>query len=428
MAFMDDVLGARISSIEKGMPPGEAICLADVGSQGWSILAEDTSFPIALIRDTALSNNASWMQRFAEQHGLWLYPHGKTTMAPQIFRLQVEHGCRGITAANTTHLDVYLRSGIESVFLANQVTGKQSLKRLALLCDEHPSAEIFLIVDSEANVRDISRLMGPQFARGQLKVLVEFGAVGGRTGVRTAEEAIALAKLMKDLNIPAAGLEAFEGIFNMRDPARAEESVRRLLGEMQGVYKRLQAQGLLAEGVGYLSAGGSWFYDLVAQYFSDMQLAESPRVILRSGCTITHDSGLCKRAYESMLERGLLSEGDHLKPALEVWAQVQSQPEPGLAFANAGKRDLSHDVDLPVPILWYRPGKHSAPEALTGQVQVTGLNDQHAYLRFEEGIQLQVGDLLGFGISHPCTTFDKWKYLFSVDDSYSITGAIKTFF
>ena len=60
--------------------------------------------------------------------------------------------------------------------------------------------------------------------------------------------------------------------------------------------------------------------------------------------------------------------------------------------------------------------------------RVTGLNDQHAYLELPAASPLKVGDLVGFGISHPCTTFDKWQLIYVVDDDYRIVDAIRTFF
>jgi len=41
---------------------------------------------------------------------------------------------------------------------------------------------------------------------------------------------------------------------------------------------------------------------------------------------------------------------------------------------------------------------------------------------------LQVGDLVSFGVSHPCLTFDKWQHLYVVDDNYNVISAIRTFF
>jgi D-serine dehydratase len=317
---------------------------------------------------------------------------------------------------------------VSSVFIANQVTGRQALQRLAGLCEQYPQAEFFLIVDSESNAREIAESLAGPVAAGQLIPLIEIGAPGGRTGLRTAGDAGRLARLMKELEIPARGIEAFEGIFNMDEPGRAVEQVHAMLSEIQRAYIEICESGDFADGPCYLSAGGSSFYDLVAHYFQQLQGAPGPRIIVRAGCYISHDSGVCKRAYADLLQRGLIDPGDHLHPALEVWAQVQSQPEPGRAFATAGKRDLSYDIELPVVQWWFRPGMHDVPQAIDKEIEVTALSDQHSHLSLAEGFDLQIGDLLGMGISHPCTTFDKWKYLFTISDDYTVTGAIKTFF
>ncbi len=120
--------------------------------------------------------------------------------------------------------------------------------------------------------------------------------------------------------------------------------------------------------------------------------------------------------------------GYPLQAALEVWAAVQSRPEPDLAFATLGKRDVSHDWDMPKPLKWLRPSAMNAPEPLPEGHSVVRLNDQHAYLKIPTQSPLRVGDLVGFGISHVCTTFDKWRCLLVVDDSYRVTGAVRTFF
>jgi D-serine dehydratase len=95
-----------------------------------------------------------------------------------------------------------------------------------------------------------------------------------------------------------------------------------------------------------------------------------------------------------------------------------------------GKRDASFDLELPIAGKWYRPGRDGSPRVVPAQWTITAMNDQHAYLRFEgnEDDEPRVGDLVACGISHPCTTFDKWRALFTVDDDYRVTGAIRTFF
>jgi D-serine dehydratase len=91
-----------------------------------------------------------------------------------------------------------------------------------------------------------------------------------------------------------------------------------------------------------------------------------------------------------------------------------------------GKRDVSYDMELPVPVAWHRKGM-AAPEPLDGH-SVLGLNDQHAKVARPTGSPLQVGDLICFGISHPCTTFDKWRLIPVVDDDYQVVGAVRTEF
>ncbi len=150
-----------------------------------------------------------------------------------------------------------------------------------------------------------------------------------------------------------------------------------------------------------VTAGGSTYFDVVADV-----LAGSWRTILRSGCYLTHDDGLYGRT--SPLR-------DALRPALSVWAQVVSRPEAELALLTMGRRDVAFDQDMPVPY------------GLPGSV-VTKLNDQHAYLTLGGDDRADVGDWFQFGISHPCTVFDKWQLIPVLDDDGRVVELVRTFF
>jgi len=152
--------------------------------------------------------------------------------------------------------------------------------------------------------------------------------------------------------------------------------------------------------------------------------------VIRSGCYLTHDNGWLPASLQRMRARSPLVARIRGAPqaAIEIWAYIQSRPEPHRAFATLGKRDVSFDIRMPEPILWYRPGLHSGPLPIQDGTSITGLNDQHAYLQLPIDSPLQVGDMIAVGISHPCTTFDKWRALLIVDDSYNVTGAISTYF
>ena len=113
------------------------------------------------------------------------------------------------------------------------------------------------------------------------------------------------------------------------------------------------------------------------------------------------------------------------RPALELWAQVVSRPEPELALLSAGRRDVGFDAGLPVPL---RVRRRDGEAAGLAGAEVTGLNDQHAYLRLDPDSALAPGDLVCLGISHPCTTLDKWRLITMLDDEDNVIGAVHTFF
>ncbi len=145
-------------------------------------------------------------------------------------------------------------------------------------------------------------------------------------------------------------------------------------------------------------------------------------VILRSGAYLTHDHGYYGTVSPASRARRR-GAAPALRPALELWAQVLSRPEPGLALLGAGRRDAGFDKGLPVPLRAVRGG---VPGPLSGAV--TELNDQHAYLRLDERTALAPGDLVCLGISHPCTTLDKWRVIPVVGDGGLVTDMVHAFF
>jgi len=85
-----------------------------------------------------------------------------------------------------------------------------------------------------------------------------------------------------------------------------------------------------------------------------------------------------------------------------------------------GKRDAPFDEGLPVPMEARRDGR-----ALDATMSVSKLNDHHTYL-VADG--LVPGDLIRFGISHPCTAFDKWRHLPVLDEEHRVVDILETYF
>ena len=425
--IVDEVIGSRTKGFPHDAPP---LPLREIGAQGWRLLDGDLPFPQAVIRDSALAHNHAWMRDFTQASGVLLAPHGKTTMAPQIFAQQLDAGAWGITVANVHQLALCARVGVRRVIMANQVLGAAAVKEVVRLLARHPDLEFYFLVDSLAQLLAIEAdLAGAPLPR-RLTALIELGVEGGRTGCRSTDEALGLAAAIETSDtVDLAGIECYEGLQLTGDSARDTAFVTGLMSTVRDVALACDRTGWFGGSSIILSAGGSAAFDIVARELP-AKLSKPVLTILRSGCYVTHDSGFYARMLENVRARSGVSwqERPGLRAALEVWAQVQSRPEPALAILTMGKRDASFDIDLPRAQWHFRRGRDTSPRAAADDWKITAMNDQHAYLRIRADADLAVGDLVGCGISHPCTTFDKWRMLFTVDDDYRVTGAIRTFF
>ena len=430
---LDTILAQTLDSATKGYPlSSPALPISAIGAQRWSVLAGDLPLPLAVIRDSALAHNHAWMRDFTASTGVLLAPHGKTTMAPQIFAQQLAAGAWGITVANVQQLGLCVRFGVRRVLMANQLLGAAEVGAVIRLHEANPDLEFHFLVDSLAQLASIEQIAASQKMSRKLTALVELGVPGGRTGARTFDEALAVARSVAASSAVAlSGLECYEGLQITGDSGRDEIVVAGLMQRVHDVALTCDREGLFAGAAIILTAGGSAAFDIVARDLP-MKLSKPVLTILRSGCYVTHDSGFYNRMLEGVKARSgaAWQSRPGLQPALEVWSRVQSCPEPGLAILTMGKRDASFDLDMPIPGKRYRPGTDAAPQPAPASWKIANMNDQHAYLRFpsDSGEAPQVGDLVGCGISHPCTTFDKWRALFTVDDAYRVTGAIRTFF
>jgi D-serine dehydratase len=432
MMNLDTILSETLDAATKGYPlSGPALPISAIGAQRWSVLAGDLPLPLAVIRDSALEHNHAWMRDFTAATGVLLAPHGKTTMAPQIFAQQLAAGAWGITVANVQQLGLCVRFGVRRVLMANQLLGTAEVGAVIRLQEAHPDLEFHFLVDSLAQLAAIENVAASQRMSRKLNALIELGVPGGRTGVRTSDEALTLARAVaRSKAVALSGLECYEGLQLTGDSGRDELVVAALMRRVHDVAITCDGEGLFAGPAIILTAGGSAAFDIVARDLP-MQLSKPVLTILRSGCYVTHDSGFYNRMLEGVKARSgaAWQSRPGLRPALEVWSRVQSCPEPGLAILTMGKRDASFDLEMPIASKRYRPGVYARPRTTPASWKIANMNDQHAYLRFSADDDApQVGDLVGCGISHPCTTFDKWRALFTVDDDYRVTGAIRTFF
>lgn len=381
-------------------------------------LLDGVSLPAAVIFDAALANNIAWMQRFADDHGAQLAPHGKTTMAPALFRRQLEAGAWGITLATAVQCAAAFEHGVTRLLMANQLIGTPNMAIVADLVER--GADYYCLVDSVANVEALNVFFG---RRGlALQVLVELGVPGGRCGVRDDAEMKSLVDAIAALPaLKLCGIEGYEGLIG---GAQAVDVIRGYGQRLVNTVRTLKGAGAFAELKPIVTAAGSQWFDLIAEAFNQADLRDFCTPILRSGCYVVHDHRSYRDAMAAVKARHPKLEGE-LQPALAVFAHVQSLPEPGLAVVALGKRDISVDPDLPIPLQLHRRGEPARP---LHNCSVRKVMDQHSMLVIPEHANLHVGDVISFGASHPCLTFDKWRQVLRVDDNLQVLEIMPTFF
>jgi len=359
------------------LPAGE-VTTRDFAAARHRLFDGSFTWPLLVVRESAVRANIATMAAYAQRYGFSFAPHAKTSMAPTLLDAQLAAGAWGLTVATASQALVLRRLGVPRVLIANEVLDPAALGWLA--AESAGGWEVCLQVDSVAGVEAVA-------AAGGLPVLVELGFPGGRTGCRTVSEVVAVARAAAAApGVSLLGVTGYEGA--LPDVEAVDAFLATLVESVRAI------EALLGEEV-LVSAGGSAWFDRVVKALEGQWLdGHRVRAVLRSGASVTHDDGFYRERTPFNREPG----DGTLAAALEIWAQVLSTPEPGLAIVGMGKRDAPFDEGLPMA------------EGLT----VTRMNDHHTYLT---GGSPAVGDLLRFGLSHPCTAFDKWRWIPVVEDT-----------
>ncbi|WP_210585553.1 amino acid deaminase [Streptomyces sp. GESEQ-35] len=409
----------RVDHRFKGLPPdADGLTVAELTAQRRNLFTDGFATPVLALSAERLEHNLALMETYTVRHGLVFAPHGKTSMAPQLFQRQVEHGAWGITLAVPHQVRVARAFGSRRIFLANELVDPAALRWIAAELAADGDFRFICYVDSVRGVELMDAAL--QGAGRPLDVVVELAAgEGARTGVRTETECAAVADAVAATRtLRLVGVAGYEGEVPQADPERVHAWLRRLVALAVDFDRAGRFKGLDEIVV---SAGGSAWFDAVADVFAEIPELGGPVLkLLRSGAYVSHDDG----HYRKLTPFTRVPEEGALEPAFRLWAQVVSRPSPDQAFANAGKRDAAYDLDLPFAQV-VRRGDTERPAA---GIEVTGLSDQHAWIRTAPEADLEVGDWLGMGLSHPCTSFDKWQLIPVAEADGTVVDYIRTFF
>ncbi|MEU3958730.1 alanine racemase [Streptomyces buecherae] len=414
----------RIDHRFKGLPPdADGSTVGALAAERRSLFTGGFTTPVLALSAESLAHNLALMETYAHRHQLAFAPHGKTSMAPRLFERQLAHGAWGITAALPSHVRVYRAFGVQRIFLANEVVDAASLRWLAGELTADPDFRLICYVDSVRGVELMDAALREAGAARPIDVVVELGAgPDARTGARSVAECELIADAVAEVGtLRLVGVAGYEGEVPRADDASVRAWLRQLTALLAAFDRAGRFGAEPAEIV--VSAGGSAWFDAVAEVFAELPPLSAPVLkLLRSGAYVSHDDG----HYRELTPFNRVPDEGALQSAFRLWAQVISRPNTEQAFLNAGKRDAAYDLHLPVPQV-VRDGRTGELRPADG-IALTGLSDQHGWLRTEPGTRLEVGDWVGLGLSHPCTSFDKWQLIPLVEADGTVTDLIRTFF
>ncbi|WP_249158848.1 alanine racemase [Bradyrhizobium jicamae] len=420
----------RLDATTRGIPLVDGIVAAEIGTAGWSPSRGDLALPVLTLDETAFAANRDLFLRWCAGAGVRIAPHAKTPMSPELARSLREAGAWGATVANLQQAAVLLAHGEKRLLLANEIGGKQAGRRLGALLSAYPGVEFHAFADSPAAVATLAEAAGHS-ARAELSVLVEIGT--GRGGARDGAAIDAIINAVANTEgVTFGGVATYEGAAATSDANETASAIARLMERTIDTFARVRAAAPGRPLI--ISAGGSAYFDVVTSALAPVAARDcNATVILRSGALFFADHGVYARAFAEIDRRGgLVIDGvrrsavESFRPSLTLWAEVLSRPEPGLAICGFGMRDASFDQGLPVALRVWRDGVEQSE--LAAGLTVTRLNDQHAFIALPAGSSLAVGDVIAFGISHPCTCLDRWRVLFGLGADGTVTRALTTHF
>ena len=146
--------------------------------------------PVLLVDLDVMEANLERMADYSRRHNLDLRPHIKTHRIPELAKMQVDLGARGITVAKLGEAEIMSEAGLDDLLLAYPLLGSSRARRLRAVLER---ARVAVSLDSEESIACVA-----QAADGEsIEVLVEIDLGSRRCGVATGPEAIRLARLIE---------------------------------------------------------------------------------------------------------------------------------------------------------------------------------------------------------------------------------------
>ena len=435
-SFLKELEETKINSTIKGIPFLKSKKVKKLKFEKLNILQENVQFPILSIDKKILINNIKIMNNFAKKNNAILAPHCKTFMSPQLIKHHFKETW-GVTISNNQQLSSIINLNIKNIIYGNLITNESNLIQYLNIIKKYKNiSNIYYCIDSLFGLNLLIKLIKQNNYKFKIRILIELGFKNGRCGIRNLKNFKEIVENLRKCpkNIIVNGLFFYEGAIKEKKIITISKKIKNIIKFTFVCHNELINNNIYKDKNIIITAGGSEYFDLVASYFKEYNFKKNPKLILRPGSFIAYGHGHYEDKINLLRKRNLtskLSKKNNIffQPSLLLWSHVISIKDKGIAIINFGKRDVSFDLGNPIPLKIYRNRKMLKEfKNISANLKIFKLNDQHAFLRFNKNIKLHIGDLISFGVSHPCITFDKWRYFYIIDKKFYIIDIHKTFF
>jgi D-serine deaminase-like pyridoxal phosphate-dependent protein len=328
--------------------------------------------PAVVVDLDILDKNLNEMASYCAQHGLSLRPHTKTHKIPEIARMQIRAGARGITVAKLGEAEVMVREGLDDILVAYPIVGPGKLERLVALAQRGritvstDSAEVAL------GISDAARQAGVT-----IRLLAEMDAGLRRCGVQTPDDLVALSQHMTRLpHIEFLGFMFFPGQVRL-SPEEQAPVLAQIDARLHEAQEKLFRSGIQVRAV----SGGS----TPTAYQSHLMKTVTE---IRPGTYVFNDMNTVSIGATRLS-----------RCAVTVHVTVVSVAVKGRAVIDGGSKTFSSDL------LRGGEGRGFGLCVEHPGIILESMSEEHGHLNVEACPgQVRVGDRLRFIPNHVCTT------------------------
>ena len=257
-----------------------------LSARGELMHVNDLDTPALTVDLDILEDNISRMQAFLDERKIRCRPHIKTHKIPAIAHMQLKAGAQGVTCQTLAEAEAMAASGIDDILLCFNIVGHGKLDRLARLAVK---TSITVAIDSKVVARGISEAAAGYGAT--VGLVVECDTGGRRTGVVTAQAALALAQIISRLPaVKFCGIMTYSGGFPEEGYNQAVDAFFRETLDLL-VAGGLNAQIVSAHATVYILRD-EWPYGITETrpgmyvYYDRMKVLQSPATLEQCALTV----------------------------------------------------------------------------------------------------------------------------------------------